>query len=295
MRASRKGCSARKRAIGAAVVVLVMLCWTAGSAQAISWIWTLDQNGNGSMGSEAEAANPSTPADYPPTFTNPTPTQLVLTVVGPVVDGAEITLGGFFLPPGLCFGDSLMPTCPSFSVPGTLVGEIMETSLGSGSFDVTFDEIEISHFGTRDGGVTAVSGTFPLILSTLPTTVRDDSLGPTLFDGDPISYNDVARYTVAGDATIGPFACTDGPTPTGLPSPLVPLLNGTDFSNGSRLTMGGATCGTGLNQAYLNAAEQPFLLGLTGTLVVVPEPGTLLLVTSGLLGLVSCGQRRRLR
>ena len=299
----------RKRTGGivAALAVLGVLLLGAGSAQAISWIWTLDQDGNGTMGSEAEAANPFTPADYPPTFMNPFGTsEFTLTIAGrsslaELQSGDTITLSGFFLPPDLCFGDTLNPTCPSFSVPGTLVGSIVETSVGSGRFDITFDEFLISHSGTSQT-TESVTGSFPMIISTLPTTVIDDQLGSTQLPGG-LSYINVPVYSIAGGALqpppdeitgIRPFLpCQDGPG-VALSSPLEPLADGTNFVDGTRLTMGGATCGTGLRNAYLDGQpEQPFLLGMTGELMLVPEPGTMVLMSLGLVGLAAAGRGRR--
>lgn len=289
MKATRKetGAVGRGCGIGAALVIGLSLLLAPASAGAISYLWQLTTDGGESpCASRVRPVQSTTPTCYTSDGLN-TGTSLFFDVtvdapnVASISNGDTITIHDFALPQPTqtldIFGNQVTlmlglanlggggAVIPDTSFTMDLVGTLVETS--PGFFAVTFPDFEVYWRGDS-AFVFNQSGSFPFSLSTLQTTINVASTTPGV-----------------------PGTCTGGGAGTSFPNFPMPGQS-SDFSSGSLFVMGGATCPTGLS-ALTSLTEQPFSIELRGTLLA-PEPGTLLLVTSGLLGLAAVGRRRPL-
>jgi hypothetical protein len=284
----------RPRNHAARAVVLALLWLLApAAAGAVSFDYTLlAQIGESPCGSRVKVLPSVSPSCYD-TFDDFTPlsgTVLTLTVDAPdiasISAGDTITLENFFLPAtqlsvDLGLGDTMLVTLglsnlgtglpgdpvipnPTDDQIASLSGTLFD--VGGGRLGVLFPTFDIYWSGSRFGATD--SGIIPFQLRTTQVTINSSTTNPER-----------------------PGTCAGlGATSVGYPGFPMPL-GGSDFSVGSTFVLGGGTCPTGIG-SLSGLGELPFSIELQGT--IVPEPGTLLLVTSGLAGLAAIGRRRPL-
>ncbi len=154
-----------------------------------------------------------------------------------------------------------------------LNGTLVERG-SSGIFDVTFDPFTVYWRASGFGASGTASGSFDFVLTTQQVVVNPDQTDPSV-----------------------PGLTCDGVTGSPVPLPSVLPTIGLD-PNGS-FALYGMTCPTGISTGVENifpvgTQERQFSVQLTGLVTAeIPEPGTLVLLASGLCGLATAGRRRK--
>ena len=209
--------------------------------------------------------------------------DFMLSVVGSFSDGAMATLHDFTFPEALwdvdIFGGSQWDVNLGVSANGSgipnesatldLTGNLIERSGQPGVFDVSFNPFTV-YWEVNNGSVSD-TGSFLFQLSTFQQVVTPLQTNPGVAGLDCDAPDSTVYYP--GDATN---SATPGLDPSG------------------NFTLYGLACPTGMATAIIDGVDEEdiFAVQLTGNLLNVPEPGTLLLMMGGLAGLGLQGRRR---